>query len=97
MDNNRQQATLALQPNLVEIVLDLAVDAKIVNQQMGIRRQRLLVQTDMAIRIHIHDRENMVALRKKLASERGGTVRQIQQDPLVVPLFPQALQRQREL
>ena len=89
MDNNRQQTALALQPNLIEIVLDLAVDAKIVNQKMGICGQRLLVQTNMAIRIHIHDRENMVALCDKLACQRSGAVRQIQQYPLILPFFLQ--------
>ena len=56
-----------------------------------------MVQADMAVRIDVNDREDMIALGDKLSCQRAGTVRQIQQDPLVVPLFPQALQRQREL
>lgn len=97
MDDNRKQAALALQPDLIEIVLDLAANAQIVNQDMAILRQSLLVQADMAVRIDVNDREDMIALGDKLSGQRAGTVRQIQQDPLVVPLFPQALQRQREL
>ena len=55
------------------------------------------MQTDMAIRINVDDREYLIALRDKLSGQRAGAVRQIQQDPLVVPLFFQALQRKREL
>lgn len=86
MDDNRKQAALALQPDLIEIVTDLAANAQIVNQDMAILRQSLLVQADMAVRIDVNDREDMIALGDKLSCQRAGTVRQIQQDPLVVPL-----------
>ena len=39
----------------------------------------------------------MIALSDELAGQRPGAVRQIQQDPLVVPLLFKALQRKREL
>lgn len=81
MDDNRKQAALALQPDLIEIVLDLAANAQIVNQDMAILRQSLLVQADMAVRIDVNDREDMIALGDKLSCQRAGTVRQIQQDP----------------
>ena len=92
MDHHRQQAALTLEPDLVEIVLDLAANAQIVDQNMGIGRHRLLMQTDMTIRIYVRDGEHMVALRQQLAGQRRGTVRQVQQDPLVVPALFQALQ-----
>src|SRR5690606_528462 len=64
---------------------------------MGICGQCLLMQADMTIRIHIHDREDMVALGDQLASERVHAVRQIQQYPLVVAFFLQLLQGMSEL
>lgn len=77
MDHHRQQAALTLEPDLVEIVLDLAANAQIVDQNMGIGRHRLLMQTDMTIRIYVRDGEHMVALRQQLAGQRRGTVRQV--------------------
>lgn len=97
MDDNGKQTALALQPDLIQIVLDLAVNAQIVNQKVSVLRQPLLMQADMAVRIDVDDGKYMIALGDKLSSERAGAVRQIQQDPLVVPLFFQGLQRQREL
>lgn len=55
------------------------------------------MQADVAIRIDIDDGEDVIALCDKLSGQRAGAVRQIQQDPPVMPLFFQTLQRQREL
>jgi hypothetical protein len=42
------------------------------------------MQADMAVRIDVHDGQYMIALGDKLSRQRR-TVRQIQQNPLVVP------------
>ena len=81
MDHHRQQAALTLEPDLVQIVLDLAANAQIVNQDMAILRQPLLMQADMAVRIDVDDGKYMIALGDKLSGQRAGAVRQIQQDP----------------
>ena len=64
---------------------------------MSICGQRLLMQADMAVCIHIHNRQNVVAVADELARQRRITVRQIQQNPVVMALFLQALQRVSEL
>lgn len=86
MDDNRKQTTLALQPDLIQIVLNLAANAQIVNQKMSVLRQPLLMQADMAVRIDVDDGKYMIALGDKLSGQRAGAVWQIQQDPLVVSL-----------
>ena len=50
------------------------------------------MQTDMTIRIYVRNGEHMVALRQKLAGQRRGAVRQVQQDPLIVSALFQTLQ-----
>ena len=62
MDNNGKQTALALQPDLIQIVLDLAANAQIVNQKMSVLRQPLLMQADMAVRIDVDDGKYMIAL-----------------------------------
>jgi hypothetical protein len=94
MDDNRQQAALALQPNLVQIVLDLAAMRKSLIRIW--RLGSLLMQADMAVRIDVHDGQDMIALGDKLSRQR----RHRAADPAGSTgsaLFLQALQRQREL
>ena len=62
MDDNGKQTALALQPDLIQIVLDLAANAQIVNQKMSVLRQPLLMQADMAVRIDVDDGKYMIAL-----------------------------------
>lgn len=81
MDDNGKQTALALQPDLIQIVLDLAANALIVNQKVSVLRQPLLMQADMAVRIDVDDGKYMIALGDKLSGQRAGAVRQIQQDP----------------
>ncbi|VFS42226.1 Uncharacterised protein [Enterobacter cancerogenus] len=86
-----------MQPNLVQIVLDLAAEAQIVNQNVGIRRQSLLMQADMAIRINVNNGEHVIALGNELARQRIATVRQIEHYPAIMALLFQTLQSVAEL
>lgn len=61
MDGHRQNAALALQPQLIQILLQLAADAQIVNQNIAIDRQRLLMQANMAVAVRMHDDQRAVA------------------------------------
>jgi|GEM_PF-4142409 len=55
VNDGRQQARLALEPDLIKIVLQLAADPQVINKQMRAGRQRLLVQANVAVSIGLDD------------------------------------------
>lgn len=102
MDSHRQNAPLALQPQLIQILLQLAADAQIVNQNIAIDRQRLLMETNMAIAVRVDHDQRAVADVDQGAGQRGITVRQVNQQPAVIALLVELLhdpghRRQRRL
>lgn len=66
MDNRLQQLTMALQPDLIQVILHLAADTEIVNQDVCARRQRLLMQAYMAVGVRPDHHDAMVAVPDKL-------------------------------
>lgn len=75
MNEHRQQSALALQPKLVNIVLNLAANTEVINQNMCTIRQRLLMQSDMAVGIHIDDCQRVLAQTQQLVGYLRGITR----------------------
>ena len=75
MNEHRQQSALALQPKLVNIVLNLTANTEVINQNMCAIRQRLLMQADMAVGIHIDDCQRVIAQTQQLVGYLRGITR----------------------
>ncbi len=63
----------ALQPKLVNIVLNLTANTEVINQNTI--RQRLLMQSDMAVGIHIDDCQRVIAQTQQLVGYLRGITR----------------------
>ena len=75
MNEHRQQSALALQPQLVNIVLNLAANAEIINQYMRASRKCLLMQSDVAVGINIDDCQRVFTQAQDLMRYLRGVAR----------------------
>ncbi|CVE37375.1 Uncharacterised protein [Serratia marcescens] len=81
MDHHRQQAAQRLQPQLMQILLQLAGGGVVIDQETAVVRQRLLMEPYLAVGIGVQQHEHAVGKLQRLLRQHAVPDRNIQQDP----------------